>query len=72
MNQQLWTDAVYVRDFRDFARLDSTELLKIALIADELYGSFDLAALALRHVDEKLGTRHEKSFLDAVLAGLAA
>ncbi|WP_017293783.1 FkbM family methyltransferase [Geminocystis herdmanii] len=53
MNQVMWTDAVYVRNFTDFAQLSSEELIKIAIIMHDLYGSFDLAMLALKYINEK-------------------
>ena len=34
-------------------KLSSEELFKIAIIMHDLYSSFDLAMLALKHVDEK-------------------
>jgi protein O-GlcNAc transferase len=53
IRQMLWGDAVYVRSFMDFASLDADALLKIAVILHEVYGSYDLAALALRHYDAR-------------------
>lgn len=55
INQIMWGDAVYVRNFTDFAQLSSEELIKIAIIMHDLYGSFDLAMLALKYIDEKEG-----------------
>jgi FkbM family methyltransferase len=56
LSQTLWSDAVCVRRFTDFARLPSESLLKIALVVHDLYGSIDLAALALSHLDQREGT----------------
>ena len=53
LSQQLWSDAVYVKRFTDFTHLDVERLLKIAVVMNDLYGSFDLAALALQHVDRR-------------------
>lgn len=68
MSQVLWTDAVYVRNFIHFKELASTQLLKIARIAHDVYGSVDLAQLALVHADEKAGTQRQKVYFDC-LAG---
>ena len=57
LSQALWTDAVYVKRFTDFAELDSGSLLRIAFIAHELYRSFDLTILALDHIDRRDGSR---------------
>lgn len=51
--QMLWTDAVYVRRFLDFASLDPASLIRLALILERVYGSRDLALLALQHHDAK-------------------
>lgn len=56
LSQTLWSDAVYVRRFTDFAKLSSDALLKIALLTHDLYRSIDLVALALGHVDERDGS----------------
>ncbi|WP_342597092.1 hypothetical protein VKI21_17485 [Cyanobacterium aponinum UTEX 3222] len=53
INQVMWTDAVYVRNFIDFPLLSSEELIKIAIILHDCYGSFDLAMLALQQLEKK-------------------
>jgi FkbM family methyltransferase len=53
MSQILWSDAVYVKRFLDFSQLESNELWKIALLAHDLYESFDLANLALATLDDR-------------------
>lgn len=63
LSQILWSDAVYVKKFTDFGLLSSNSLLKIAILAHDLYGSSDLAALALGHVDEKDGSDWRAAYL---------
>lgn len=63
LSQILWADVVYVKKFTDFGLLSSNSLLKIAMLAHDLYGSFDLAALALGHVDEKDGSDWRAAYL---------
>lgn len=53
LNQILWSDAVFVRDFMKLAELSPEQLLKLALVVHEVYGSFDLAQAALYHYDLK-------------------
>ncbi len=55
LRQNLWGDAVYVKDFDNFAALTPEQLLKTAVILHELYQSWDLASLALANYDAKLG-----------------
>jgi hypothetical protein len=40
MSQQLWGDAIHVRDFMTFDQLAPLALLKLATILHENYGSF--------------------------------
>ncbi len=51
-----WGDAVYVRDFPRFERLDPMQLLKLAAILHENYRSYDLAARVLAVHDRKART----------------
>ncbi|MEM9274304.1 MAG: tetratricopeptide repeat protein [Cyanobacteria bacterium P01_F01_bin.143] len=63
LSQVLWTDAIYVRKFTDFAQLNCRELLKIAAISHDLYGSYDLCSLALGHVDHQEQTNRQSLYL---------
>ena len=67
-SQQLWSDAVYVRRFTDFGRLDENSLLKIAALLNDLYGSIDLSALALNQAD-RLGNKERAKRYFQALAG---
>ena len=49
IRQFLWGDAVYVKDFTRLGDLTPEQLLKLAAIVHDVYGSPDLAALALQH-----------------------
>jgi FkbM family methyltransferase len=62
-SQQLWGDAIYVRDFMEFDRLAPLALLKLAVILHENYGSFDLAALALEAHDRQTGSRLQPVYI---------
>jgi FkbM family methyltransferase len=43
MNQLLWADVVYVRDFTDPESMTSEQLKHLAIVAHHCYGSIDLA-----------------------------
>ncbi|MGI0487989.1 FkbM family methyltransferase [Pantanalinema rosaneae CENA516] len=64
LNQLLWGDAVYVKKFTAFADRTPAQLLKIALIMHDLYGSFDLCALALEHVDHQTHSDRQITYLN--------
>lgn len=53
-SQHMWTDAIYIRDVRRMKELSPQHLLKTAVLVHELVDSFDLAALLLKHYDEKV------------------
>jgi FkbM family methyltransferase len=57
LRQLLWSDAIYVRDFLKFDILTDQKLLKLAIIAHEVYRSCDLAYRALECFDKKRGTQ---------------
>ena len=52
LNQTLWADAIYVKDYARLESLSPEQLLKLAVVVHECYGSFDLAQLALRRRDK--------------------
>jgi hypothetical protein len=50
--QVIWSNALYFRDttgFANLARENPDAVMKIAILAHELYGAFDPAAVALQH-----------------------
>lgn len=55
LSQMLWADAVYVKDFTKLEDLPVDKLLKMAIILNDVYGSVDLANLALETYDKKTG-----------------
>ncbi len=57
LSQMLWSDAVYVRDFTALETLATDQLLKLAMIMHDVYGSVDLALLCLRVRDQKTGMK---------------
>jgi FkbM family methyltransferase len=63
LSQILWSDAVYVKSFTGFKDLSTDQLLKIARILHDVYGSYDLAHLALSHVDALSATQRSKNYL---------
>lgn len=67
LSQVLWSDAVYVRSFIRFHELQPADLLKIARLLHDVYGSFDLAQLALGHVDRQTGSRRQATYLQRLL-----
>ncbi len=67
--QQLWADAVYVRDFTRFHELRPDQLLALATMVHDAFGSLDLASVALNHFDRKRGTSLWRTLLSKATAG---
>jgi hypothetical protein len=63
LNQLLQADAVYVRDFARLQDLPPVDLLKLALVAHDVYHSYDLANLALLSHDAREGGRRSPEYL---------
>jgi len=63
LNQVLWADAVYVPDLERIDRLPPDPLLKLAVILHAVYGSVDLAAVALGLHDRLAGGRLRAAYL---------
>lgn len=68
LDQQLWCDVVYVRDFQAFDLLSAEQLLKLAVILHENYESWGLAARALEEFDRKTGSMVQSRYLSAIAA----
>jgi FkbM family methyltransferase len=68
MSQVLWSDAVYVRPFNRFADLEPDELLKIARILHDVYGSYDLVQLALTCYDRKTASQRQPAYLNKLVS----
>ena len=72
LSQELWADAIYVKAFTDFDRRSEEELLKIATLLHDLYQSYDLAALALRHLDARTNAGRESRYMQALESDMLA
>jgi FkbM family methyltransferase len=58
LSQMLWSDAVYVPDLTRLHRLEPSALIKLAALLHEVYGSFDLAHVALVAYDRQCATSY--------------
>lgn len=71
ISQVLWSDAVFVKDFRRPEKFTDDQLLKAAFVLHEVYGSYDLVSLLLNEVDRRGYSDHAVRYRQA-LAALAA
>ncbi len=65
--QSIWTDVIFVRDFTRLKELSQGQLLRMAIILHECYGSVDIAQLCLAHYDRKAGTKFWESYVARLL-----
>jgi FkbM family methyltransferase len=65
-SQLLWADAIFVKDFKAFEIYTDEQLLKSALILHQLYFSYDLVHLILRHYDSRSGSSLNEKYLQAL------
>jgi hypothetical protein len=63
LRQYLWSDAIYVRDWMALDYLSETKLKKLAVIANDILSSFDLAHLILVALDKNLGSDFAARYL---------
>ena len=66
LSQALWADAVYMRDIRRVGELSAAQLLKAAVILNDVYCSYDLAHLMLHVHDLQQGTSIAPVYLQAI------
>lgn len=63
LNQILWADAIYIRNFMDYGSMPPQKLLKLAVILHEIYGSYDLVNYALTEYDKQSKTGLSNQYL---------
>jgi hypothetical protein len=66
LRQDLWADAIYVRDWMCLQQVSDVKLLRYALISHDLFGSYDLAHYVLMELDR----RHGNGLANAYMARL--
>jgi FkbM family methyltransferase len=64
MRQVLWGDVLYVRDWLDLSALSVAKLQAYAVLAHDLFSSFDLAHRVLTALDAKTGGRVAEAYLE--------
>lgn len=67
--QALWTDAIFIRDFRKVGRLSEEQLLKLAAMMHDVYGHLDVASYLLQQLDARAGTDRLRLYAEHLKAG---
>lgn len=66
ISQLLCGQAIFVRDFATLARYSDDQLVKAAVVLNDVYHSFDLALLLLTEHDRRRGTTYGPTFHQAL------
>lgn len=67
LNQVMQADCVYMRDVMTMPDMTAVELIKTAMVMHYVYGSYDVAAMVLGHVDTKIGGDFQGRYMREVL-----
>jgi FkbM family methyltransferase len=67
LSQQLWADAVYVKDFMALDLLSVSKLLKLATILHLVYRSWDFVAFVLRAYDARVNTNLADAYVQQLI-----
>jgi len=68
LRQYVWGDAVYMPDITKLGDLSREQLLKLALIMQDVYGSVDVAFEALNAIDLREQSSLAPGLIDAIVA----
>jgi len=69
LSQLFWADAIFIRDITRLTLLSDQQLLKMAAILHDCYGSIDVALRLLVEHDSRTGGRLGGTYLSALTAG---
>ncbi len=69
LSQLFWADAIFIRDITRLTQLSDQQLLKMAAILHDCYGSIDVALRLLVEHDSRTGGRLGGTYLSALTAG---
>jgi protein O-GlcNAc transferase len=68
IRQLLWSDAIYVKDWLNFAAVPTEKLKKLAVIVHEVVESPDLCHFTLSQIDAREGSAFAPRYLEALTA----
>jgi FkbM family methyltransferase len=67
LSQMLWSDAVYVPDLSRLQHIAPSELLKLAALLHEIYGSIDLCHVVLVAHDQQCATTYAARYFERII-----
>ena len=67
LNQVLWADVIYVKNFLHYDQAPPEKLLKLAVILHDVYGSYDFVHYILAQYDRHTSTKYAEQYLQQLL-----
>ena len=67
INQVLWSDAIFVKNFLNYDQTPPEKLLKLAVILHDVYGSYDLVHYILSEYDKHTSAKYAEWYLQFLL-----
>jgi hypothetical protein len=67
LSQMLWSDAVYVPELSRLHRIEPSQLLKLAALLHEIYGSLDLCHVVLAAHDQQCATSYAAQYFERIV-----
>ncbi|NJL75555.1 MAG: FkbM family methyltransferase [Saprospiraceae bacterium] len=67
LSQQVWADAIFIKNFMQLDALSNDALLKYAVILHDIYGSYDIVLRALLAYDERQLTSYSQVYASKIL-----
>jgi len=67
LSQQVWADAIFIKNFMALETLSEEQLQKYALILHDVYQSYDIALRALIALDQRSNTNYSRLYGERML-----
>jgi hypothetical protein len=67
LSKMPWSDAVYVPELSRLHRIEPSELLKLAALLHEVYGSLDLCRVVLAAHDQQCATSYAAQYFERIV-----
>lgn len=71
-NQLLWADALYMRNWIDTSTFSPDQLIKLAIIANDIYGLLDFSFYMLNQLDARMGSNYAQTYVELASRGAPA
>ena len=67
INQLLWAEAIFIKDFNNLGNFSEDKLLRYCLILHDIYGSYDVVLKILYDFDQRSKTNYSMDYKNALV-----